>query len=126
MQRLFTAFTRGLPGTGLFILRLVTGTRLVFEAITVLGSGLQADGSVLKLLAAIGGLLLLAGSWTTAAGTLVAVIELWIAFFQPGDPWAHITLASISAALTLTGPGAWSVDARRFGLRRVNIPESKG
>jgi len=126
MRRLFTAFARGLPGTGLFTLRLVTGIRAAIEGITVLGAGLSTETAVLQLLAAVGGLLLLAGSWTTVAGTLVAVLELCIAFSHPADPWAHILLASISAALTLTGPGAWSVDARRFGLRRVNIPDSKG
>jgi len=126
MQRLFTAFARGLPGTGLLILRLVTGIRLVMEAITVLRTGLSTDMAVLQLVAAVGGLLLLAGSWTTIAGTLVAVVELWIALSHPADPWVNTLLAAISTALTLTGPGAWSVDARRFGLRRVNIPDSKG
>lgn len=126
MQRLFTTFARGLPGTGLFILRLVTGIRLTIEGVTALGAGISIDTSIPRLLAAGGGLLLLAGFWTPIAGTLVALFELWIAFSQQADPWTNILLATISAALALTGPGSWSVDALRFGLRRMDILDKKG
>jgi hypothetical protein len=35
------------------------------------------------------------------------------------------TLAAISAALVLLGPGAFSLDARLFGRREIIIPESR-
>ena len=98
----------------------------MLEGVTVLQAGLSLDPAILQLFAAGGGLLLLAGFWTPIAGTLVAVIELWIALSHAGHPWTNILLATISAALTLTGPGAWSVDARRFGLRRVKILDLNG
>jgi uncharacterized membrane protein YphA (DoxX/SURF4 family) len=99
---------------------------LIIEGVTVLQAGLTSDTAVPRLLAAVGGLLLVAGFWTPIAGTLVAVFELWIASSQQVDLWTNILMATISAALSLTGPGAWSVDALRFGLRRVDIPDSKG
>jgi hypothetical protein len=34
-------------------------------------------------------------------------------------------LASISAALVLLGPGAFSLDARLFGRREIIIPEGR-
>jgi len=34
-------------------------------------------------------------------------------------------LAAISAALVLLGPGAFSLDARLFGRRKIIIPESR-
>jgi putative oxidoreductase len=73
------------------------------------------------MIAAVGGLLLLAGLWTPVTGAIVAVAELWIVFSHGHDPWVSVMLASLGAALALLGPGAWSVDARLYGLKRIEI-----
>ena len=80
---------------------------------------------VVYVLATGAGILLLAGLWTPFAGALSAVIELWCAFSQPGDPLTHILLVTLGAALALVGPGAWSVDARLFGWKRIDIRNRK-
>jgi hypothetical protein len=41
----------------------------------------------------------------------------------PMDPSIYILLSSMGAALALLGPGAWSVDARLFGWKRINIQD---
>jgi hypothetical protein len=41
------------------------------------------------------------------------------------SPLAAFTLAAISAALVLLGPGAFSLDARLFGRRKIIIPEGR-
>ena len=89
--------------------------------ITGLRSGLPLESGALHVLAISAGLLLFAGLWTPAVGALVAVIELRNAFSQPGDPLTPILLGTIGAALALLGPGAWSVDARLFGWKRIDI-----
>jgi len=71
------------------------------------------------------GLLLLAGFWTPIAGVLLAVIEIWSAFTHPHDPWSYILLATLGAALAMLGPGAWSLDARLFGWKRIDIRDQK-
>jgi uncharacterized membrane protein YphA (DoxX/SURF4 family) len=78
-----------------------------------------------QLAAALGGVLLLAGLWTPIAGIMTAIDDLWIPLSrlssQPSDLWIHILLAILSAGVAMLGPGAWSVDARLFGRKRVDI-----
>jgi uncharacterized membrane protein YphA (DoxX/SURF4 family) len=125
LQRLFTTFARGLPGAGLLILRLVVGIRLIVIGVKTLPGSPSIETAILHVVTAGGGALLLPGLWTPIAGALVAVVELWIGFSQPGDLWLHIGLASLAAALSLIGPGAWSVDAYLYGWKRVDIRDPK-
>ena len=73
------------------------------------------------VIAAGAGLFLLFGLWTSVAGAVVAIIELFIAFSHRHDPWLSVLLASVGVALALLGPGHWSVDARRSGWKRIEI-----
>jgi hypothetical protein len=52
---------------------------------------------------------------------MVAIIESVLAFSHNGDSWVSVLLASFGIALALLGPGIWSVDARRFGWKRIEI-----
>jgi uncharacterized membrane protein YphA (DoxX/SURF4 family) len=101
-------------------MRLVTGIALIDRGVTSLSAG-KMHFAVLSLLTTAAGLLLVAGLWTPIAGTLVAVIELRNMFLHVGDPWMYLLLATLSAALAMLGPGAWSVDARLFGWKRLDI-----
>jgi putative oxidoreductase len=125
MRRLFFAFARGVPGVGLLILRLVIGIRLAFDGIKELQGGSSIETAAPQVLVVAAGILLLVGFWTPVAGALVTVVELWLAFSHPGDKWAHLRMAAYGVALALTGPGGWSVDARLFGWKRIDIPDRK-
>jgi putative oxidoreductase len=106
-------------------MRLVAGTALVVYGVATLRGETAIGVAILHVLAAGAGILLLAGLWTPIAGTLVTLIELWSIFSQAGDPWIHILLGTDGAALALLGPGAWSVDARLFGWKRIGPPERR-
>jgi uncharacterized membrane protein YphA (DoxX/SURF4 family) len=115
-----------LPGFGLLLMRLVAGAGLIVQTITALRGSPPVVLATLDVLAAAAGILLLAGLWTPIAGALVAMIELWTAFFShPHDPWTYILLGTLGVALSLLGPGAWSVDARLFGWKRIDIQNPK-
>lgn len=66
------------------------------------------------------GTLLIAGLGTQIVAALLAVDALWNVFIC-GHPWRWILVASMGAALALLGPGAWSVDARLFGWKRLEF-----
>ena len=119
MQRLFSTFPDGWPGAGLAFLRVV-------GAIAALQHGVAGLLTVLvipQLVAAGAAGLLLLGLWTPYVGVLMAVAEFSLALSHPGDPWIHILLGALGAALAMLGPGAWSVDARLFGRKRIQIPQ---
>jgi hypothetical protein len=105
-------------------MRLVGGTAFVAQASATLQSGSSAAAAP-AVLAMIAGVFLLAGLWTPIAGSLVGALGIWFAFTCPEDPLASVLLATIGVALTLVGPGAWSVDARLFGWRRIDVRDRK-
>ena len=117
MRRLFSTFAPGWPGAGLLLMRVIAGVALISTAIT----RLQTGATVIPILAIVTGLLLMVGLWTPVAGSLVAVIGIWRTVSHISDPWAGILLATLGAALALVGPGAWSVDARLFGWKRIDV-----
>jgi putative oxidoreductase len=123
VQRLFSTFAGGWPGTGLLFMRLIAGIALMDGVVTRLLSDPSIQLIVLSVLAIGAGLFLLAGLWTPVAGTLVAVIEVWNILLLPENLWIYILLGTIGASLAMVGPGAWSIDARLFGRKHIEIRE---
>jgi putative oxidoreductase len=120
MRRVSSTFADRLPSLGLLLLRVVVATTLIARCVQ-LANGASLQTITPHVIASGAGLLLLAGLWTPIAGAIVAVIELLIAFSHSHDPWVSVFLASLGVALALMGPGAWSVDARLFGWKRIEI-----
>ena len=125
MRRLFSTFARGWPGAGLLLLRAAAGAGLLIDAVNRLPRNPPIGSLIQCVLAAGLGILLPLGLWTPVAGALVALFEVWAAFSQAGDPWVHVLVATLGAALALLGPGAWSVDARLFGWKRIDFGDHR-
>ena len=120
MHRVSSTFGDHLPSHGLLLLRVIVATALIVRSAQLVNGG-SIRTFVPHVIAAAAGLFLLFGLWTSAAGALVAIIELSIAFSQGHDPWESVLLGSLCVAVALLGPGTWSLDARRSGWKRIEI-----
>lgn len=119
MQRLFSTFANGWPGVGLLLQRFLTAIILVRLGILQLTAASVPASALPQIIGACAGIIFLLGLWTPVVGTLIAGVELWIAFTQPGDPWMSMILATLGGSAAMIGPGAWSVDARLFGRKHI-------
>jgi putative oxidoreductase len=120
VRRLFSTFAHGAPGVGLILLRLASGLALISDALTSLRGHPPLGPPAFDVFISAIGILLVIGLWTPIAGTLLALIGLCHAFVEPTNRSTYVLLGMLGAALTLIGPGRWSVDARLFGWKRIN------
>ena len=124
LQRLFTTFANGWPGRGLLFQRLLTGVILFHSFVTEAAQPLPIVPKVSYAIAAGAGILLLIGLWTPVAGLIVAAAEVLIITSHPENLWMTILLLGLAASLAMIGPGAWSIDARLFGRKQIDISRS--
>jgi hypothetical protein len=125
VRRLFSSFARGWPGVGLLLLRVAAGSSLVARSILVLGNTPTFGTSLFQLFIDTAGLLLIAGLWTPVGAAVMVLLELWRIISRHGDPASNILLCTLAIAIALLGPGGWSVDARLFGWKRIEIDTRK-
>ena len=127
MQRLFSTFADGWPGLGLLVLRLLTGVTLIYSGVNSIRAGSQPLFVALQTVGIVAGIVLSIGLFTPVAGVLAAVAKAWIAIGRfsshSGDPWMALTQAILAAVLAMIGPGAWSIDARRFGRKHIDLSD---
>jgi putative oxidoreductase len=120
LQRLFSTFANGLPGKGLLALRLILAAYVIQNCLTGDSDGTGLTHLMLRVITGASGMLIVVGLWTPVSGALCSLVELWAAASEPGDPWARVLAAALGAGLAVLGPGAYSVDARAFGRRRIS------
>ncbi|HVN20575.1 MAG TPA: hypothetical protein VMU05_17450 [Dongiaceae bacterium] len=98
--------------------RLITGAILLHGGFLQLGPNPHLGQILLQLLAPV---LLMIGFGTPYIGLIVAGTQVRLAFSGLADPWTAIMLSGLGISLAMIGPGAWSIDARFFGRKHVEI-----
>ena len=121
VQRLFSMFPRGGPGVGLVFLRLATATVVINELSTRFGATVFHWIFVAVMVVAA---CLVAGIITPVTSIVGFIFQIagLISPNRNGDAASVMAFALIFLALALLGPGAYSIDARRFGRREIVIP----
>ena len=114
-------FPNGWPGRGLLLLRIVAGILPIYDGIARLIGEPRHEALALEIIAASAGIFLLVGLWTPVAGTVLTITQVWIALSGTDHLRSSILLATMGAAIAVLGPGAWSIDARLFGRKRLDI-----
>jgi uncharacterized membrane protein YphA (DoxX/SURF4 family) len=125
LQRLFSTFANGLPGMGLLLQRLITGSLLVHYALVHLREPTAFVTLLTQLLRLGAGILLMIGLWTPVVGGVIGMVELSGLFFGLGNHLNALVLATQGASLALIGPGAWSIDARIFGRKQISVSSAE-
>jgi uncharacterized membrane protein YphA (DoxX/SURF4 family) len=105
------------------LLRLSAGVGLVAQGFLALRGNLSLGLAFLCVLTIGTGLLLLVGFWTPVAGTIQTILSLRHPILHDPNPWTYVLMGILGAGLALLGPGAWSVDARLFGWKRIRISD---
>jgi putative oxidoreductase len=116
----FSTFAHGWPGAGLLLLRLLIAVALVYQVSVTLPTGQTLQSALVAIVTAIVAILLLVGVWTPITGTLTAPIEVRNIFARADNPLMCVLLGVLGISIAMIGPGAWSLDARRYGWNRID------
>jgi len=118
MQRIFSTFPNSWPGCGLLLLRLAAGTPLLVST----WSGVtDATTLFLRLVGAVSAGLIFLGLWTPIAAALGTMVGGWLSFVGGTFNIDHAMHAVIALSLIMLGPGRWSLDARLYGRKRIDL-----
>jgi hypothetical protein len=120
MQRLLGTFPNRSAGLALLILRLAVAAALMT------GAGLcpGPETEVLLGLSRVAAVLIMVGWYTPLAAVSAALVSL-CTFWVCREPGVSTLMIAILIAIGLLGAGAYSVDARLYGRRRLVVGRTR-
>ena len=131
VQRTFSGFPSGCPGFALLLLRFGVGGTTGLQAALLIatthhteaGSTLAAALMIITSLALMIGLMTPIATVLLCLGGMVVTIDSgltgYLPLFESGI--ARLEFIVMSAALICLGPGAFSLDARLYGRREIEL-----
>jgi uncharacterized membrane protein YphA (DoxX/SURF4 family) len=123
MQRLFSTFPNRGAGLALVILRFSVAVALASSARLCTGPGTE----ILVALSSIAAVLIVVG-WFTPLAAGSAVVTTLSTFWFCREAAVNALMIAMLVAICLLGAGAYSVDARMYGRRKLVVgrPTGKG
>ena len=103
------------------LIRSLIGLTLINHEIRLVARSPLGLSSAISVGLILAGIFLIIGLWTQVAAILVGILQVPNSLYSV-DPWMCLRLGIFAAALAMVGPGGWSVDARLFGWKRLEIP----
>ena len=103
------------------MLRVVCGVFLIVDGVTRISAESRIPSLTLQSIEVVVAVLLVIGLWTPITGIFIVAVELCLAFSGKSSIENSVLLAAIGAALATMGPGAHSIDAKRYGRKRIDI-----
>jgi len=114
-----------MAGLGLFLLRVITALTFGYISYCVQQRpelALFSLQNLVGVLLSLAGVLMIFGFATMISGVLACAFLLMLFFSLPTPSSNLLAMAAgLSLVLVLVGPGAYSLDARFFGLRRIEL-----
>jgi uncharacterized membrane protein YphA (DoxX/SURF4 family) len=129
LRRFYSTFPGSMAGVGLLLLRITVGLGMLVQASAWLMAPQTSDNGLWApaLLALVIGISFILGFLTPLAGCVSALAGVATRLLHPQWSSSMTGLSGVSPlvmviAITLLGPGAFSLDAYFFGRRRIIIP----
>ena len=116
----------GQQAIGLLLIRIAAGAALAIDGQVRVHYSEPLLPLTLGLLEVAVGAVLIAGLWAPVAGILSVALSVSEILVFHDTLCPAILLASMGAGLALVGPGALSIDAWLFGLKRIDIEKLDG
>ena len=118
-------FPHGGPGVGLLLLRIAAAAMFALNVSRFFDSSSKPLQIVALALTALIALFLCAGFLTPILTVIAGAVGIVTLFFaEPGNVISILRILTF-AALFFLGPGAYSIDAKLFGLRVTVVPPRK-
>lgn len=121
MRRFISNFVGGRPAFGLVLIRVAAGVALITTAGERVYFGEHIGLLILGIFTIADGALLAAGLWTPLAGFLALALSISDVLIYREGLYSAILLSCMGAGVAFIGPGALSIDAWLFGLKRIDI-----
>jgi putative oxidoreductase len=122
MQRLFSTFPSSWPGGGLLLLRLTLALPAAADGLLMLSQMQSTWAAVIAVASMVTAALVLLGLWTPYTAAALGVAQLSPLFFGEFPVEVQLSRTAIALSLVMLGPGAWSIDRRLFGRKRIDLP----